>query len=165
MIGTVAQCPTCRKQTELLLPAPAEEPLVPRKVLVWTVITCLILVLGVVAVVVGLKHFEKVAARQVSRRAVPGTMVPAGLEISALSVRKEPGSLEGYVVGTLANRSSGTRSNVTIQLELLDVGGQSVGIGRAYRPKLEPGAKWEFKVSMGESKAVTARLASIKEGQ
>ena len=64
MIGTLAQCPLCRKQTELLLATPPAEPLVPRKVLIWTVITCVILVLGAVAVVVGLKHFEKLAASQ-----------------------------------------------------------------------------------------------------
>ncbi len=62
MIGTLAQCPRCRKQTELLLAVPPAEPLLPRKVLVWTVITCLVLVLGAAGLVMGLKHFEKLAA-------------------------------------------------------------------------------------------------------
>ena len=64
MIGTTAQCPRCRRQTELLLASPPAEPLVPRKVIIWTVITSAILILGAIAVVIGLKHFEKLAAQQ-----------------------------------------------------------------------------------------------------
>ena len=41
----------------------------PRKVIVWTVVTVVILVLGLIVTVVGLKHFEKLAARQRDRAA------------------------------------------------------------------------------------------------
>ena len=67
MIGATATCPRCRKQTELRLASPPAEPSVPRKAIVWTVVTALILVAGLVATLVGLKHFEKLAARQRDR--------------------------------------------------------------------------------------------------
>src|SRR6266404_5185372 len=62
--GTTVDCPHCGKPTELLLAAPPEEPLVPRRTIIWTVATVLILVLGAVAVLVALKLTEKRAARQ-----------------------------------------------------------------------------------------------------
>ena len=67
MIGAMTQCPRCRKQTELRLASPSEEPAVPRKVVIWTVVTIAILILGAIVLVVALKHFEKLAARQKNR--------------------------------------------------------------------------------------------------
>jgi hypothetical protein len=64
MIGTTAQCPSCRKQTELLLASPPEEPAVPRRIIIWTAVTVAVLILGAVLLVVGLRHFEKLAASQ-----------------------------------------------------------------------------------------------------
>ena len=46
-----------------MLAAPPDEPAVPRKVIVWTVVTAVILVLGLIVTVVGLRHFEKLAAQ------------------------------------------------------------------------------------------------------
>ncbi|HOX57645.1 MAG TPA: hypothetical protein P5205_12955 [Candidatus Paceibacterota bacterium] len=69
MIGATAQCPRCRKQTELRLSAPPEEPVVPRRVIVWTAVTIAILVLAAVALVIGLKHFEELNASQTQQAA------------------------------------------------------------------------------------------------
>jgi uncharacterized paraquat-inducible protein A len=44
--GTVAQCPHCGQETELRLATPPPEPVVPRKVVVWTVVAVLVLLLG-----------------------------------------------------------------------------------------------------------------------
>ena len=63
-VGTMTQCPRCRKQTELTLAVPPEEPAVPRRVIIWTVVAIVILVLGLIATVVGLRHFQKLAATQ-----------------------------------------------------------------------------------------------------
>ena len=52
-----------------MLASPPEEPSVPRKVIIWTVVTAGILVVGLIVTVVGLKHFEKLAARQKDRAA------------------------------------------------------------------------------------------------
>ncbi len=76
MIGTTAQCPRCRKQTELLLAPPPEEPDVPRRIAVWCVVMIAILVVGIVAVVLGLKHYEKLATQQ-KNRASPAQAVGA----------------------------------------------------------------------------------------
>ena len=41
-----------------------------------------------------------------------------------------------------------------MEFDLLDAGGQKVEVARAYRPVLEPGAKWEIKVPVaGDSEA------------
>ena len=71
LVGTMTACPRCGKQTELLLAAPPEEPAVPRKVVIWTVVTVVVLALGVIVLVAGLKHFEKLAARQKNESRLP----------------------------------------------------------------------------------------------
>jgi hypothetical protein len=53
-----------------------------------------------------------------------------------------------------------------VELDLLDADGRKVEVARSYRPVLEPGAKWQVKVAVAnDSKAVSAKLASIREGQ
>jgi len=170
LIGTVTQCPRCGKQTELKLAIPPEEPALPRKVIIWTIVAGVVLALGVIVPVAGLKHYEKLAARQKDRAAtVPGAMeaaTTAGFEVSAFSLEKGSDSRGINAVGTVVNTSSRPRSRVTLELDLLDAGGRKVGVVRGYRPALEPGAKWQVKVPFeGATKAVTARMASIKEGQ
>ena len=169
LIGTVATCPRCRKQTELMLASPAIEPSVSRKAIVWTIITALILITGLVVTMAGLKHFERLAARQ-RDHAVGGAgtnegAVPAGLEASAITLEKGDGGDGVFAVGTVVNKSNHRRSQITVELDLLDAGGQKVEVARAFRPALEPGAKWQIKVAVAsDSKAVSAKLASIREG-
>jgi hypothetical protein len=121
--------------------------------------------------VAGLKHYARLAVRQrdqawaaASAKATEAAAL-AGFEVSAISLEKGSGTPENYAVGTVVNTSTRQRSGVTVELDLLDAGGQKVGIARSYRPTLEAGAKWQFKVPVGEAKAVSARLASVKEGQ
>ena len=170
LIGTVATCPRCRKQTELMLESPTIEPSVPRKVVIWTAITAGMLVVGLIATVVGLRHFERLAARQKERAAVAagtnGIAVPAGLEVSAVTLEQGDGGNGFFAVGTVVNHSNRRRSQVTVEVDLLDAGGQTLQVVRAYRPLLEAGAKWEIKLPVtGDSKPVSARLASVREGQ
>jgi hypothetical protein len=169
LIGTMATCPRCRKETELRLDAPPEEPSVPRKAIVWTVVTAGILVAGLIVTMMGLKHFERLAASQRERTtAAAGTnsvKMPAGFEVSAITLEKGDGGDELFAVGTVVNKSNRRRSRVTVEFDLLDAEGQKVEVGRAFRPVLEPGAKWQVKVPVaGDSKAVSAKLASIQEG-
>jgi uncharacterized membrane protein YcjF (UPF0283 family) len=63
-IGLMARCPHCAQETELVLAAPPQEPWVPRRVVVWTVVTILGLVLGLIVSLVGLKQVQKRAALQ-----------------------------------------------------------------------------------------------------
>lgn len=62
-IGSMATCPRCRKKTELRLAMPREEPIIPRRVMVWTGIAVAILVLGLLASFAALKRAENMAAR------------------------------------------------------------------------------------------------------
>jgi hypothetical protein len=172
LVGTLTPCPRCGKQTELLLATPPEEPSVPRKAILWTVGAIVILALGVIVPVAALKHFEKLAARHRDMAISPASAgateaaALAGFEVSAISLEKGPGAFsENYAVGTVVNKCNRQRSGVTVELDLLDAGGQKVGIARNYRPALAPGAKWHFRVPVGDAKAASARLASIKEGQ
>jgi len=172
LVGTMTQCPRCRKQTELLLSCPPEEGSVPRKVILWTVGAVAILALCVIGPLVGLRHFEKKLAARHRDGAAAGASASAieaaasaGFEVSAISLEKGQGASENYAVGTVVNKSNRQRSGVTVELDLFDAEGQKVGIARNYQPALAPGAKWQFKVPVGDAKAASARLASIKEGQ
>lgn len=55
LVGTTAPCPYCGQTTELLLAAPPQDPSIPRRVVVFTVIAVLIMVLGLVACFIALK--------------------------------------------------------------------------------------------------------------
>jgi hypothetical protein len=170
LIGTMTQCPRCRKQTELLLAVPPDEPLVPRKAIILTIVAVVILAAGVIVPVVGLKRFERLAARQKDRAApaagAKDATTSAGFEVSAFSLEKGQGGEGTHAVGTVVSTSSRPRSRVTLELDLLDAGGRKVGMARDSRPLLEPGAKWQVKVPVaGNPEAVSARVASIKAGQ
>ena len=169
LIGTVGTCPRCGKQTELMLASPAIEPSVSRKAIVWTIITALILIAGLVVTMVGLKHFERLAARQRDRAAraagAKDAAAPAGFEVSAIALEQGAGGNGLCAVGTIVNNSNRRHSQVAVEFDLLDAGGQKVEVARAFRPVLEPGAKWEIKLAVaGDAKPVSAKLASIHEG-
>ena len=163
----MATCPRCGKQTELMLAAPAAEPMLPRRVIVWTVVFAGILIAGLIVTIVELKHFEKLAAQRRDRAGVAlgadndkGT---AGLEVSGVALQKGEGGSGTYAVGKVVNTSGRRRSQVTVEFDLLDAEGKSVEVARAFRPVLEAGAKWQVRVQVaGDSKAVSARLAAIR---
>jgi hypothetical protein len=58
LIGTTAQCPHCGKTTELLLETPPQEPFLPRRVVIWSIIAAVILLLGLAGVFYALKRSE-----------------------------------------------------------------------------------------------------------
>src|SRR5438552_6339175 len=61
-VGTSIDCPHCGQATELLLALPPEEPTIPRRTMVWTAITVLILLAGLAGALVALKRAERKAA-------------------------------------------------------------------------------------------------------
>src|ERR1039458_800228 len=156
LVGTLTQCPRRGEQTEMLLPAPPDESSVPRKAIVWTIVAIVILALGVIVPVAGLKHFEKLAARQKGQSGAS-----AGLDVSAIALEKGQGTSETCAVGTVVNTSARKRSAVTVELDLLDAGGQKIGVARGYKPVLEPGAKWQFKLPVEIGRA-TSELQSLR---
>ncbi len=170
IIGTVAQCPRCRKQTELFLAPAPEDSLLPRKGKVWAIIAAVILVVGVAGPLVGLRYFEKWAApkRERALAAAAARVAQAaaqiGLDVSGIALQRVPGEGSLQAVGTVSNSTSRQRIGVTVELGLYDASSRFVAAARAYKQVLEPGGQWDFKEAVSNPKAVTARLASIKEG-
>jgi len=58
-IGTTAKCPYCGQATELVLATPPEEPSVPKRVVVWTVVSLILLVGALAACFFALKWAQK----------------------------------------------------------------------------------------------------------
>ena len=173
--GTTADCPHCGQPTELFLAAPEQESAVPLKTIVWTAITVIIMVGALVGVLIALKRAQHLAAahriapaaatpQQVAAPVVDA-IVPAGFQVSAVMLEKTQGNSLVYAVGSIRNETDRRRLGVQVELELLDAAGKPVGTAKGYQSTLEPKAEWKFKALVVESKAVTARIASIKEGQ
>ncbi len=57
-IGSVINCPHCGQPTELMLETPPDEPIVPRRVVVWTTIAVVLMALGLGGVVYALKRSQ-----------------------------------------------------------------------------------------------------------
>ena len=170
LIGTMAKCPRCGKQTELMLAAPREESTVPRRMVVLAVGAIVILVAGLVATVMGLKHFEKAAKRHMDRVArgegALNAARAAGFQVSDISLERGDGTNAVHVVATVAETSNRRRSRVSVEFQLWGDRGQGVGVARAYRPMLEAGERWEIKVpAEGVVGATSACLLSINVGQ
>src|SRR4029077_11825813 len=121
MAGLPGPCPHCGQQTELLLAPPPEEPSVSRRAVIWTVLTVVILGLGLVGALVALKRAQNWAARRHQaaagntpvtgpNRPPPGAQTAArrartqnGFIVTAVTPQKTPGSSLVYAVGTLKN--------------------------------------------------------------
>lgn len=181
-IGMTAACPHCQQETELLLLAPPAAATVPRRALVWTAIAVVTLSLGLGGALLALKRAQRWAEHQKSAAAtqVPApvaeaqTNAPAvgeetnspasdGLTPSTVSLEKTPGSSLVYAVGTLKNTSNRRRFGVKVELELSDAAGQKLGTASDYRQVLDPGAQWQFKALVMDSKTAAASIAAIKE--
>ncbi len=63
LIGTSTQCPYCGKTTELVLAKPPEEPSVPRRLVIWSVIAAIIVALGAGATIYALKRAQTLSER------------------------------------------------------------------------------------------------------
>ncbi len=173
-----APCPHCGKETELQLVPPPIEPTVPKRVLIWTAITVLILVAGLAIAVIGLNHYKakialqhEQAAAAAQKAAEPPTPPPedpiakSGFEVSKIKLEKTPASTLVYAVGTVYNKTNKQRFGVRIEMDLLDAGGQPVGTAKDYQAVIEPQGKWSFKALVVNSKAVAAKVTSVIDDQ
>jgi hypothetical protein len=175
--GTTIECPHCGKPTDLLLAAPSAQPSLPRKKIILTVATITLLVLGLGAALVALNKAQDWMARQKpvppppvspATNAQPTADDPAtkaGFKVTPINLEKTKGSSLVYAVGTIANPAARQRFGVKVQIDLLDGSGEKLGVATDYQQVLEPKGKWQFKALVVDSKAVSAKLASIKEDQ
>jgi hypothetical protein len=143
----------------------------------------IVLALGLVGAMLALKRAERWAAKQkhtaeagatVQTTNAPSDPTPenanpepnAGLDVSAISLEKAPGTSLVYAVGTVKNKANKQRFGLKLELDLLDTGGQKLGTAKDYQAVLEPGAEWRFKALVVEPKGVvSAKVASLKEEQ
>jgi len=189
--GMTTDCPHCGKPTELLLVAPPQEPLLPRRTIIWTVIAIFILGIGIGGVFFSLHLIQKKVAEKKALAAAataqptnttkpPATpttttnppliqledpLAKAGFRVSNIKFEKTPGSSLTYAVGTLTNNTNRQRFGVKVELDLLDATGQKIGAATDYQQVLEPLGKWQFKALCVDSKAKSAKLAAVKEDQ
>ncbi len=63
-IGTTATCPFCRKETELTLSVPEIDSGIPRRLVVWTVVTVVILLLGLLGAFIALNRAKDLANKK-----------------------------------------------------------------------------------------------------
>ena len=87
------------------------------------------------------------------------------LTIGEINLEKSGSSKVVYAVGRVANELARQRFGLRIELDLFDAGGDKVGTATDYLSVLEPGKEWRFKAMVFESKAVSAKLAAIREDQ
>jgi hypothetical protein len=179
-IGQVVPCPHCHQQTELLLPAPPQQPVLPRRAIVWSIIAILILGGGLVASLIALKRAErwaaahKPAARSPNAQPASPSPEPAnpsyaavqnGFVASPVTLEKTSGTSLVYAVGTIRNTESRQRFGVKVELDLFDGSGQKIGTAKDYQQLIEPGAEWAFKALVVPAATATAKIASLKEDQ
>jgi len=176
-IGLTATCPHCGNETELQLATPKHEPLVRTRTWIYLALTILIAVGGVGAVIIKLKHEERILAKkneaQARLSATPTNLPPTpaqlaakiGFRISTIKLEKTTNSTLVYAVGTVKNEAAKKKFGVKVELDLFDIGGNQISTTSDYQPVLEPKAEWRFKAIVVDSKAVSAKLASIKEDQ
>jgi hypothetical protein len=180
-VGVVVPCPHCGQETELLLPRPPEEPAVPRRAIIWTGIAVLVLGLGLAGAILALKRARKWAEGQKQQAvsaaivehstnfqsSVEATNAPPQTELlaSEVTLEKAPGTSLVYAVGTVKNTSNRQRFGLKVELDLSDATGQKLGTASDYKPVLEPGAEWQFKALVVDSKAKSATVKTIHEDQ
>ena len=85
------------------------------------------------------------------------------LKPGPIVLEKAKGSSLVYAVGILRNDSAHQRFGVNIELELTDARGNKAGTAKDYRAVLEPRQEWRFRALVLDSKAVTAKMSSIRE--
>ena len=85
------------------------------------------------------------------------------LKVGPITLEKSKGSSLVYAVGVLRNDSGHQRFGVNLELELTDARGNKAGTAKDYRAVLEPRQEWRFRALVLDSKAVSARVAAIRE--
>lgn len=166
--GMTVECPHCHQQTELRR---VEKP-------TRNVTRLLVFAVAGLALAFGILFFLKSpgggpvrSLPVVLSNAIPAIAEPArpkspeDLKVTgAVSVEKAKGSRLAYVMGTLKNDSDHQRYGVRIELDLFDQNGNKLPAqANDYLQSLEPRKEWKFRALVLDAKAVSAKVAAIKE--
>lgn len=84
-------------------------------------------------------------------------------QVSAVRLEKAEGTSLVYAKGSVTNPLDRQRFGVRIELDVFDAAGQKIGTTKDYTQLIEPKAKWDFKALVVQSKAASAKVASLKE--
>jgi predicted RNA-binding Zn-ribbon protein involved in translation (DUF1610 family) len=87
------------------------------------------------------------------------------LKVGDIQLEKAKGSSLVYAVGNLNNDSDYQRFGIRIKLDLLNKEEVKLGTAQDYKDILEPRKSWKFRALVTDSKAVSAKLATIKEDE
>jgi len=177
------QCPHCGNTTELVLSVPPQEPILPKRTLIWTAVAVVILIVGLGGALAALKRAQQRVAAQkqaeaasqriregrgaAAENSVPGdpAAAKAGFRAAEITLQKTPGSSVVYAVGTLTNALARQRFGVKIHLDLLDAFGEKIGQASDYQQLIEPNGQWQFKALVVDKKVASALIREIKEEQ
>lgn len=100
-----------------------------------------------------------------AKPALPRPKSPDDFKISAIQIEKTQGSSLIYAVGTVKNDSDHDRYGVRIELDAFNKKGAKVAEAKDYKDYLAPHQEWLFHALIPDSKAATAKVASLKEDQ
>ena len=101
------------------------------------------------------------AAPQVPAKPRPKAF--SDLKVSPVTLEKPKEGKLIYAMGTVTNDSDFQRFGVKVELDLIGAQGDKIGTTQDYLSILEPHKEWHFHALVIESKAVAARLGSLKE--
>lgn len=167
--GSVAECPHCAQQTELLLPVPEEEPSpLWRKAIVFTVVVALIVGGGWVGVGIALKRAKELKAGQQPVVIAPEPVNPFGsqeFQASPVALNKDAGGTLAYAVGTITNLSGRQRFGVRVEVALTATDGAKLVSASDYTKVIEPNATWTFRALVSDRRAVAVKVAAISESR
>jgi hypothetical protein len=183
-IGATIPCPHCGRPTELVLEVPKEKKVeMSSRSRKWFIAGAAILLVGAVATVAILLTAQRMMKKtREKNEALRRTMLPArtnapavkgdgaslatvanNFSASSVAIDKTAGSSLTYATGTLRNDADKRRFGVTVELELLDRSGKSLGNARDYTDLIEPRADWKFRALLVQKNVASARIASVKE--
>jgi hypothetical protein len=170
--GMTVECPHCHQQTELRPVKRASRNI--SRLLIFMV-AGIAVTIGALILLKARKH-EKVVnpAPTVSPRSNTVPVAPEPLRPKALedlklqgdvSLEKAKGSSRlTYAMGTLKNDSDHQRYGVKVELVLFDQAGNKLPTqANDYIQMLEPHKDWKFRALVLDAKAVTAKVAAIRE--
>ena len=165
------ECPHCHRQTEL-------QPLkrVSRnisKLLIFTIVGIAATVAALVFLKIGkpAKTMDPSAFSPVSNAAPvaaepprPKSLADLKLQGSVSVEKAKGGSRLTYATGTLKNDSNHQRYGVKVEIDLFDQAGNKLPTqANDYVQTLEPHKEWKFRALVLDTRAVTAKVAAIRE--
>jgi predicted RNA-binding Zn-ribbon protein involved in translation (DUF1610 family) len=180
--GTQAACPHCGKETLLTTEPPAQSG--SRTVAIFTCVAVLGLALAATGALIIIKQKKNRAAAptetvqtssvttnvtssSASTAVTTAATTPAkalsDLKVGEFKLEKTKGSSLVYVTGTLKNDSDYQRFGVKIQFDVFNRNQTNLGTAQDYIGILEPRHDWQFRALVTDPKAVSAKVASIKE--